>query len=234
MLGTLVNTGTILLGGALGLLLGRGVRDRFRHTVMQGLALCVLVMGVRSALTTEDTLGMILCIVAGGLLGEGINIEKRLETLGRRAEGLLTGGGGGSGQFVQGFMAASLLYCVGPMAIIGALESGLTGDHSTQIAKSLMDGASAVFMAAAMGPGVLLSAVMVFIYQGLITLCAGFIGPLLTDPIIREMSAIGGAVILGIALNMMEIVRVRVGNLLPAIFLPIAYQPLAAWISTIL
>lgn len=235
MLGAFVNFATVIAGGLLGLALGNSVPKRFRDTVMQGLGLCVAIIGALSALKTEDVLGMIVCIVLGGLLGEGIDIEKRLEKLGERAHRVFSRGDtGGAGTFVQGFMTASLLFCVGPMSIVGPLESGLSGNHATQIAKALMDGTAAVFLSAALGPGTLLSAVVILVYQGAITLAAGLVAPLLTDAIITQMSAVGGVVIIGISLNMLEVTRVRVGNLLPAIFAPAAYVPLAAWIGTLI
>lgn len=235
MAGTLVNVAAVLLGSCLGLALGGAVPQRLRTTVMQGIALCTLIIGALSALDTANVLGMIVCMVAGGLIGEGIDIEKRLGNVGVRAEGLLMRGKkAGAGTFVQGFVTASLLFCVGPMSIIGPLESGLAGNHATQIAKALMDGAASIFLAAALGPGVLLSALVILLYQGAITLGAGLVSGLLTDPIITEMSAVGGVIIIGIGLNMMEAVKIRVGNLLPAIFLPIAYVPLANWIRSLL
>ena len=232
MLGTLVNTFTVIIGGLLGLLLGSRVRQRLRDTVMQGIGLCTLIIGVRGALSTDNVLTLIICVVLGGFLGEGVNIEKRLEGLGGRAERLLYGGKpADSSLFVQGFMAASLLFCVGPMSIMGPLESGLSGNHATQIAKAIMDGTASVFMAAALGPGVLLSAASILVYQGALTIGASLLAPLLTDPVIAEVSAVGGVIILGIGLNMIGVAKIRAGNLLPSIFLPIAYLPLAAWIS---
>lgn len=235
MLGALVNTATVLVGGMLGLLLGSRVPQRLRDTVMQGIGLCVMIIGALSALKTENVLTMIVCMVIGGLLGEAIDIEKRLQGLGTHAERLLTRTtpAGGS-RFVQGFMTASLLFCVGPMSIVGPLESGLSGNHATQIAKAIMDGTSCVFLAAALGPGALLSALVILLYQGGITLGANLLAPLLSDPVVLEMSAVGGAIIIGIGLNMLEVVKIRVGNLLPAIFLPIGYLPLAAWIRGLL
>lgn len=235
MMGTLINVGTVLLGSVLGLLLGKAVPDRLRVTVMQGIGLCVLIIGITSAIETADILGVIVCMVLGALIGEGLDIERRLESLGARAERLLTRGAPAEGStFVQGFMAASLLFCVGPMSIIGPLESGLSQNHATQIAKALMDGTASVFLAAALGPGVALSALMILLYQGAITLAAGLVSPLLTEAVIVQMSATGGVIILGIGLNMLEAAKVRVGNLLPAIFLPILYAPVAAWIGNLL
>ena len=230
MLGVGINVATVLLGGALGLLLGRRVAQRLRDTVMQGLGLCVLVIGALSALETADVLALIVSCVLGGFLGEWINIEKRLENLGGRAERLLTRGEA-RGTFVQGVMTASLGFCVGAMSVVGSLESGLSGDHATLIAKAALDGVGAVFFAAAMGPGVLLSALVILLYQGAIALSASLVAPLLSQAVVTEMSAVGGALIVGIGLNMLGVAKIRVGNLLPAVFVPLVYVPLAAWLG---
>lgn len=223
MLGTAVNVCAILLGCALGLLLRKGLPQRLRDTVMQGLGLCVILIGLSGAIGTSDTMCVIISVVLGGLLGAAVNIEKRLENLGNLAQRKLTRGGDG---FARGFVTASLVYCVGAMAIMGALDSGLKGDHATLIAKSALDGISAIIFASTLGPGVALSAVAVLIYQGSITLMAGWLKPLLTDAIITEMSAVGGLLIVGIGLNMLFDKHIAVGNLLPAIFVPMAYFPL--------
>ncbi|GHU82493.1 membrane protein [Clostridia bacterium] len=233
MPGVLINTGTILLGGFVGLLLGKGIPERLRETVMQGVSLCVVLIGIKGALQTQDVLGVIMCLVIGALLGEWINVERRLEALGARAQRLLSRGQAADGAFVQGFMTASLLFCVGAMAVVGSLESGLSGNHATLVAKALMDGVSSVFLAAAMGPGVLLSALAILVYQGVIALGAGLIAPLLTAPLVTEMSAVGGLLIVAVGVNMLGAAKVRVGNLLPAIFLPLLYMPLAAWLGEV-
>ena len=223
MLGTLVNVGTILLGSALGLLLRKGLPQRLRDTVMQGLGLCVILIGLSGAIETADTMCVILSVVIGGLVGAAVNIERRLENLGNLAQRKLARGEDG---FARGFVTASLVYCVGAMAIMGALDSGLKGDYATLIAKSVLDGISAVIFASTLGPGVAFSAVAVLVYQGAITLMAGWLKPLLTDAIITEMSAVGGLLIVGIGLNMLFDKHIAVGNLLPAIFVPMAYFPL--------
>lgn len=223
MLGTLVNVGTILLGSALGLLLRKGLPQRLRDTVMQGLGLCVILIGLSGAIETADTMCVILSVVIGGLVGAAVNIERRLENLGNLAQRKLARGGDG---FARGFVTASLVYCVGAMAIMGALDSGLKGDYATLIAKSALDGISSVIFASTLGPGVAFSAVAVLVYQGAITLMAGWLKPLLTDAIITEMSAVGGLLIVGIGLNMLFDKHIAVGNLLPAIFVPMAYFPL--------
>ena len=226
MIGTLINVATILAGVGLGLLLRKGIPERMRDTVMQGLGLCVMLIGVSGAIGTADTMCVIVSIVIGGLLGSAINIEHQLDRLGQAAEKRFAKGDNSS--FAKAFVTASLVYCVGAMAIVGSMDSGLRGDHTTLIAKSALDGVSAIFFTSALGPGVALSALAVLVYQGAIALLATWIAPLLTNPIINEMSAVGGLLIIGIGLNMLYDKHISVGNLLPAIFVPMAYIPLTA------
>lgn len=233
MVGVIINVAAVLAGGTLGLLLGGRVPQRLRETIMQGLALCILLIGAQGALETANVLAVIVCMVAGGLLGEALDIEKRLESLGALAERKFAHGGQ-NGRFAQGFITASLLFCVGAMAVVGSLNAGLTGDNSTLIAKAALDLVTAVFFAAALGPGVLLAAAAVLVYQGAIALMAGWLAPVLTDAIVTEMSAVGGLLIMGLSFNMLGMAKIRVGNLLPAIFLPILYFPIASWIGGLL
>ena len=233
MVGTLINVAAILAGSLIGLLLRGDIKQKFQNTVMQGLALCVMLIGVSGALKTTDSMIVIVSVVLGALAGEGIDIERHLENLGARAQRVFSGNGGDQ-SFAQGFVTASLVYCVGAMAIVGAMDSGLRGDHSTLIAKSALDGVSAVIFASTMGPGVMLSALAVFLYQGMIAVFAQYVAPFLTELVISEMAAVGGLLILGIGLNMMNLCKVRVGNLLPAMFMPIVVVPLMHWIEGIL
>lgn len=233
MIGSLINAAAILVGSGLGLLLRGGISQRFRDTLTQGLALCVILIGIMGAIRTQDVMIPILCVVAGGLIGEAINIEKRLQALGDSAQHLVARAsrGGDTGSFSQGFVTASLVFCVGAMAIVGSLDSGLRGDHSTLIAKSALDGFTSILFASTMGPGVALSALAVLLYQGAIALSAQQVAGLLTERIIQEMSAVGGLLIVGIGINMLGLAKLRVGNLLPAIFLPPACVPFMNWIS---
>ena len=233
MVGVIINVAAVLAGGTLGLLLGGRVPQRLRETIMQGLALCILLIGAQGALETANVLAVIVCMVAGGLLGEALDIEKRLESLGALAERKFAHGGQ-NGRFAQGFITASLLFCVGAMAVVGSLNAGLTGDNSTLIAKAALDLVTAVFFAAALGPGVLLAAAAVLVYQGAIALMAGWLAPVLTDAIVTEMSAVGGLLIMGLSFNMLGMAKIRAGNLLPAIFLPLLYFPIANWIGDLL
>lgn len=227
MIGTLINTFAILLGTALGLLLRKGIPERLRETVVQGQGLCVILIGISGAIKTADVTCVIICMVLGCLLGAWIDIERRLDQLGRAIERKISPSGS-EGSIAKGFVTASLLFCVGAMAIVGSMDSGLRGDHSTLIAKSVIDGVMALFFATSLGIGVGLSAFAVLVYQGSIALLAMCLEPLLTEPIITEMSAVGGLLITGIGLNMIYDKRIPVGNMLPAIFLPMAYLPIAA------
>ncbi len=226
MIGTLINAAAILLGTCLGLLLRKGIPDRLRNTVMEGQGLCVILIGLSSALKTADVTCVIICMVVGSLLGAWIDIERRLDDLGRAIERKVSPHGA-QGSIAKGFVSASLLFCVGAMAIVGSMDSGLRGDHSTLIAKSVLDGVTAIFFTTSLGVGVGLSAAAVLLYQGAIALLAMWLEPLLTAPIITEMSAVGGLLIVGIGLNMIYDKHIPVGNMLPAIFLPMAYLPLA-------
>ncbi len=227
MLGTIVNTIAILLGGMLGLIFRRGISDRFKNTVMKGLGLSVFMIGLAGALRSENILLLIFSMVIGSLIGEAMNIEDKLERFGKWIENR---SGQGEGQVAKGFVVASLMYCVGAMAIVGALESGLTGNHETLYAKSLLDGVTAVIFASTLGIGVLFAAGSVLVYQGAITIAASALAAVLVDSVIVEMSAIGGLLIMGIAMNILEFKRVPVGNMLPAVFIPLLYPAVEPFI----
>ena len=223
MLGTWVNTLAIIVGSILGLLLRGGIPTRFRTTIMQGLGLAVILIGLTSALKTDDVLIVILSLVIGGVFGEGLKIEERLDRIGRWLETKLARSGS---NLARGFVTASLVYCVGSMAVVGALESGLTGNHQTLFAKSTLDGVASIVFASTLGIGVMLSSVSVLIYQGIITLSASALKQLLIPQAVTQMSAVGGLLIMAIGINLLEMAKLRVGNLLPAIFIPLVYYGL--------
>lgn len=222
MLGTIANALAIIVGGLIGLLFGKGIAEKYKQTILQGVALSVILIGWKSALATDQLLIVIISMVAGATIGEGLNIEGRLERLGQWLEARVSAGAGGS--LARGFVTASLVFCVGSMAIVGSLESGLTGNHQTLFAKSILDGVISIVFASTMGAGVLFSSAAVFLYQGLITLAAVFLKPLLAAATVAQMTAVGGLLIVAIGLNMLGMVKIRVGNLLPAIFLPLVYH----------
>jgi len=221
LLGTIVNSAAIIAGGLMGNILRGRFPDNIVSILIQGLSLVIMLIGLSMALKTENFLIMTLSIVSGAILGEAMQIEERLNKLGEKLEKRF---GTGRGDFTKAFVSASLLYCVGAMAIMGALESGLTGDHRILFVKSIIDGVSSVVFSSTLGIGVMFSAVPVFLYEGSIALAAGFIKPYLTDAIIAEMTATGGLLIFGIGLNMLEgKSRVKVGNMLPAVFTAIIF-----------
>ncbi|HHY13386.1 MAG TPA: DUF554 domain-containing protein [Thermoanaerobacterales bacterium] len=226
MLGTIVNTAVIILGAIIGVSLKSGLSDGTKDTIMHGIGLSVVIIGLSMALETENIIITILSLVVGGILGELLQIEGRLERAGRWLEQRL--GSNSSGDFTKAFVTASLVYCIGAMAVMGALESGLTGKHDILFAKSTLDGISSIIFGSTLGIGVAFSGFSVLIYQGLITIAASSIKVFLTEPIINEMTAVGGVLILGIGLNILGITKIKVGNMLPAIFGAIFFMMLVA------
>lgn len=215
LLGTLVNGAAIVAGSLLGAVFQK-IPDKMKTTIMQGLGLSVLIIGATMAFKAEDDLiWVILSLVIGAVLGELLKIEQGLEIIGKYAENKLKKMG--QGNVAEAFVFATLIYCVGAMAIVGALDSGLKNNHSVLFTKSILDGFSAIIFTSTMGLGVLLSAIPVVLYQGTIALSAGWLRDVLQEPVINVMSATGGILIMGIALNILEIKRINVGNLLPSI-----------------
>ena len=231
LLGALVNAGAIIVGGLIGLLIrliGRktGQRNRsatsgrFQDIVMKGVALCVAYIGISGLMKGQNALIAILSVVIGGLLGELCRLEDGINKIGQVIESRFAAKDD-SISVTQGFVSASLLFCVGAMTIVGALNSGIQGDHTTQYTKALLDGISAVIFASSLGYGVLFSAGAVFLIQGTITLLAGTIAPYLSEVVIAEMTCVGSLLILGLSLNLLGITKLKVMNYVPAVFLPI-------------
>ena len=249
MTGTFLNVATVLVGGTLGWLLGSRYPSGLRTTLLQVIGLATLAIGTQDLLQTSSVLIVLASLVLGALVGELLGIERGLERIGELAQSVVARFGGsrleerphpnplpeGEGTssqppspiphpptLAQGFVTASLIFCVGPITILGCFEEGLTGSFQTLALKSTLDGFTASLLASTMGWGVLLSAGTVLFYQGALTLGAGFLRGLLTDRMIAEMTAAGGLMILGIGLNILEVTRIRVGNMLPAlVFAPV-------------
>lgn len=220
MLGTIVNAAAIVGGGVVGLLLKKGLPKRIGDAIMIALGLCTLYIAVTGLSKTDNTLLVIVSMALGTLLGEAVDLDKRLSNLGERIEKRFSKEQGET-TLAEGFVSATLLFGVGAMAIVGALQSGLTGDHSTLFAKATIDCVAALIFASSLGVGVILSAVSILLYQGTITLCAQWISPFLSDTIVSQMTAVGCLVMIPLALNMMGITKIKVMNMVPAIFLPI-------------
>ena len=234
MFAVFVNMALVLVGSAVGLLLKNRFSERMGQAVMKGLGLCTMGIGMSSLLGGKDTLCTIICVALGTILGEWLNIEKGMDDLGELLRRKLIKGEGNS-RFVEGFVNATVLYCVGAMSINGAIAAGINGDYSILISKSVMDMVSSITFAAAMGIGVPFAVIPILLYEGGLTLLAGVVGPYLSAAVITEMSAVGGAIIVGIGLNLLGASKegIRVSNMLPAIFLPIAYVPLANWVAAV-
>ena len=216
MIGNIVNFFAIVIGASVGALLGRKVPQAMGETIIRGISLAVIVIGLSMALEGTNPVVTILAIVLGTVVGELVGFEHHLQRFGNLCERKFSKE---NGTFAKGFVTASLIYCVGAMAIMGALEAGISGDWSILAIKAMLDGISAVIFAATMGIGVAFSALPVLFYQGTITLFAVWLSSFLDATMIREMSAVGGVLIMGIGLNMLEVTgrQIRVGYMLPAI-----------------
>jgi uncharacterized membrane protein YqgA involved in biofilm formation len=220
MTGTVLNVATVTAGSCVGLLLGRHIPERVRETVLKGLGLLVLVIGMQMALKTANVLILMGSILIGGVVGEGLNLQAGLDRVGEALKGKLAVGG--TGRFTEGFVTASLVFCVGPMTILGSIQDGLSGDYELLAVKSMLDGFAALAFAATFGIGVAFSAFTVLVYQGALTLGAGAVEGLLSDRMVAEMTAAGGVMVLGIGVIILDIARPRVANFLPAlVFAPV-------------
>lgn len=218
MIGTIVNFAAIIAGGFLGLILKGGLPKKVSDTLMQGLALCIIYIGISGSLKGQNMILIIISIALGSIIGEFIDLDNMLKKFGDNLEKRFKNG---TSKISEGFVSASLLYCVGAMAIVGSLESGLQGNHQTLFAKSILDGISSIVFASTLGIGVILSSFSVLLYQGAITLCASLIKDLLNPMVINDMTASGSLLITGLGLNMLGITKIKVANLLPAVIIQI-------------
>jgi len=233
MTGTLVNVGAVLVGGCLGSFAGDRLPQRVRDIVMQGIGLVVLVVGMSMALQTKIPLIVLGSMLLGGLLGEWWTLQARLDRFGLWLETktakcpVLA-----RGDFTRGFVTATLVFCVGPMTILGSLRDGMSGDHTLLLIKSVLDGFTALAFAAAMGMGVTMSAASVLLIQGGLTLAGMCFQRFLPDPMIVELTATGGVIILAIGLLLLDIKRIRVANFLPALVMAPLLMALWNWLGT--
>ncbi len=233
MTGTFINVATILVGGTIGLIFGARIPERYKNTVIAGLGLFTAAMGLQMFFKSGNQLIVLGALIIGALIGEWIGLEDWLQTFGQTLEERFsrdTETGSGS-KFIRGFMTASLLYCIGPLAILGSIQDGLTGDYNLLAVKSTLDGFASIAFASTLGIGVMFSSAVILIYQGGISLLAGQLSAIVTEPMMNEMTATGGVILLGLAINnLLEIKKIRVGNFLPAL----AVAPLIVWIIDVL
>jgi uncharacterized membrane protein YqgA involved in biofilm formation len=232
MTGTLINIAAVLCGGTLGLVFGARVPERLKATVVAGLGLFTAAIGIQMFLKTGNPIVVLGSLLIGVLLGEWWRIEDGLEGLGQVLERRFGGGGSeeASSRFIKGFLTTSLLFCVGPLTILGSIQDGLTGDYSLLAVKSVLDGFAALAFASTLGVGVLFSTTVILIYQGGITLLAAQLNAVVTDSMMNEMTAAGGVILIGLAVSsLLEIKKIRTGNFLPAL----AIAPLLVWILSL-
>lgn len=243
--GTVINVVTVLLGGTLGTVLGNRLPERMRGTIMHSLGLLTMVIGFQLSLETANILIVLGSLLLGGLLGELLRIERAIDQVGHWLE-RRTGGAespepdvaptdtdspSGSTTFSYAFLTASLVFCVGPMTILGSIQDGLTGDYTLLAVKATMDGFASLAFASTLGPGVIFSALTVLVYQGALTLGAGWADAVLTDPMVAEMTATGGVLMLALGLGLLQIKKIRAGNLLPAIAIAPIIVAVVAWLG---
>jgi len=218
MIGTIVNSIAIIIGCIVGLFLKGRFPKRIGFILFQGIGLTTLMIGIQMAVRGTNVLFIILSMVIGGMIGEIIDIEKRLDQTGNHIKKLFKKKEGNE-RFTEGFIAASLLFCVGSMAVMGAIEEGINSNPDILLAKAALDGISSIIYTSSLGIGVLFSAIPVFLYQGAITQIANSAQELISPEIINEMTAVGGILIIGLALGILEIKKIKVANLLPSLLI---------------
>lgn len=236
MTAVFVNMATVILGSWLGIIFRSKIKQAYISSVIAALALVTIVIGITSAIATANLLCVIICMALGTVLGELLRIDDRIEGAGDFVKDRLLRGKIKESRFTEGFVSSCILFCVGSMTIMGSFEAGINGDCSVIYAKSALDFVSSTAFGAAMGIGVTFSAVFILLFQGGLTLLAGALAPALSAEVVTEMSAAGGAILIGMGINMLELSsrRIKVANMLPAVFLPIAFVPLYGLLSGLL
>ena len=231
MIGTLLNIATVIVGSLLGLTFGARIPEKLKSTIIAGMGLFVAAMGMQMFLKTENPLIVLGALLIGTLFGEWWRIEDGLHKLGEFLEQKFSREeDDGSNKFVRGFLTASLLFCVGPMTILGSLQDGLTGDYSLLAVKSVLDGFAALAFSSTLGIGVAFSTIIILVYQGGVSLLAGGLSAVVTPSMMNELTATGGVILLGLALSsLLEIKKIRVGNMLPALVI----APLIVWVLSL-
>jgi uncharacterized membrane protein YqgA involved in biofilm formation len=227
MIGTFINTATVVIGTGVGLTARRFLKPRLRETTMQIIGLMTLMIGVQMSLSEKNPLLPLASLLIGAMIGEALDIEGRLDALGNSLQRRFSHEGGGT--FSQAFVSTSILFCVGPMTIMGCIQDGLRGDYSLLLVKSLLDGVSAAFFTAALGGGVLFSAGTVLVVQGALTLGAGWVGSVLTEPMKNTMFSTGGLMMLGLGIRLLNLRQIPVANFLPALVV----APLLVWLVSL-
>jgi len=219
-MGAIVNAVTIVICGLIGIGFKAGIPDRFNERLMHGIGLCVLALGIVGVITVDNTIVMIVSVLLGTLVGEGLDLDARIKNAVNKIEGKVKHLKFAS-NLGEGFIAATMIFCVGSMAIVGSLESGLLGVNSTLYAKSILDGITSILLGSSLGAGVVLSSLPVLFYQGGLTLLAGVMAPYLSNAVINEVVVVGSLLLIGLGLNILEITDLKVMNYVPAMIFPV-------------
>lgn len=231
--GTIANSLAVILGGAIGLAFKKGIPEKIKDSSLKAVGLVTAYIGISGCLCGKNTLVVVISMVMGFVIGELLRLDDGVNKLGAFLENKVSKGKKKS-NIAQGFVSSSLLFCVGAMTIVGSLQAGLEGDCKVLYIKSVLDFCSSIIFGATFGVGVLFSAAFIFIYQGSITLLSSFVSPLLTDSVVNEMNCVGYIIIIALALNIIGVTKLKVMNMVPAIFLPIAIIPIYNWIAALL
>jgi uncharacterized protein len=233
MTGTLINIVAIIVGSLLGIFFGSRLSEHLKATIISGMGLFTIAIGIQMFLKTENALVVLGALLIGALLGEWWQIEERIQALGVWLEKRFSGSSeGGSSRFVRGFLSASLLYCTGPMAVLGSISDGLRGDYLTLSIKSVLDGFISIAFSSTLGIGVMFAALPVGVYQGAISLLAAQLNAILSEPMLNEMTATGGVLLMGIGVSsLLEIKKIRVGNFLPALVIAPLIVYILGWLA---
>lgn len=236
MLGVIANSVMIICGGLLGLLFRSRIKTELVDTLMSAMGLVIIVIGVDGAAGVQDILAVVICLALGGVIGQALGLQSFFDGLGDKIRERVKNTRFGEGEFGEGLVTASVLFTVGSMAILGSIEAGLNHNYTILITKGVIDMVSAIAFAAAMGAGVPFAFVSVFVWESMITLLAAFVSPYLGADVVSNMSAAGGAIFIGMGLNMLGIssTKIKINNMLPALLLPILYTPVCNWIGGIL
>ena len=234
MPGVLANTLAVLIGGVIGMLCGSRINKKYTDSLMVALGLATMGMGVASVVGTSDVLCIIVCCSLGTVAGELLHIDDGVNALGALAERRFGGKSSGGGSFTSAFVSCAIMFCIGSMAVMGSVQAGM-GDNSILFAKAVLDLIASLAYGAAMGLGVAASFICVLLVEGGLTLLAGAAAPFLTDAVVGEMSAVGGVLLIGLAINLLGLRAqpIKIANMLPAVFLPAAYVPLYNWLASL-
>ena len=236
MLGVIINMAAVIVGGSIGTFFGSNIKEKYTDAIITAISLMTVVIGIQSAIKTNSIMCVMICLVIGTVVGVMLKLDDFLDSAADRLKNRLKNTFLGKGKFSDAFVSSSVLFCIGTMAVIGSINAALKKDYDILVAKSIMDFMSAIVFSAALGGGVIFSAISIFAVQGGIVLLAEVCQPLLTEAVVTEMSAVGGTIFIGMSINLLGLSdkRIKIGDMLPAIFIPIIYFPLSNWITSLI